>query len=185
MGPSSSLPTASPRDPSPREECGGGCCVSACLSAHPRRAAFPPSPSSQPCDRTICKLHTSHAWQLGRARATSTVSYTLPAYNYKYGTTIRHGTRSAVSSGVASMTDRLRPKPSANIDPDRVSVNRTHSLAGWTYVTACKCGVHATQEGSVRSGRHLPHDRARSAPFRRPPLTARQCRARAAHGAYM
>ena len=70
-------PTASPRDPSPREECGGGCCVSACLSAHPRRAALPPSPSSQPCDRTIRKVHTSHAWQLGRARATSTISYTL------------------------------------------------------------------------------------------------------------
>ena len=66
---------ASPRDPSPREECGGECCVSACLSAHPGRAALPPSPSSQPCNRTRCKVHTSHAWQLGRARATSTTSY--------------------------------------------------------------------------------------------------------------
>jgi hypothetical protein len=141
-------PTASPCDPSPREECGGGCCVSACLSAHPRRAAFPPSSSSQPCDRTIRKLHISHAWQLGRARATSTVSYTLPAYNYKYGTTIRHGTRSAVSSGVASMTDRLRPKPSVSIYPDRVSGNRTHALSVWTYVTACRCGVHAQWAGS-------------------------------------
>ena len=51
-------PTASPRDPSPREECGGGCCVSACLSAHPRRPAFPPSPSSRSCDCTMCVKRT-------------------------------------------------------------------------------------------------------------------------------
>ena len=129
------------------------------------------SPSSQSCcNRTMCKVHTSHAGQLGRARVTSTISYTLPAYNY---TTIRHGTRSAVSSGVASMTDRLRPKPSASIYPDRVSGNRTHALSVWTYVTACRCGVHATWEGSVRLGRHWSPKRAQSAPSRRLPPTTR------------
>jgi hypothetical protein len=53
---------------------------------------LPSTPSSQSCARTLCKAHTSHAGQLGRARVTSTVVYTLPAYNYLYGTIIRHRT---------------------------------------------------------------------------------------------
>ena len=37
-------------DPSHGEERGKGCCVSACLSAHPWRAAPPPSPTREQCD---------------------------------------------------------------------------------------------------------------------------------------
>ena len=99
-------------------------------------------------------------------------TYTKP-YIYIYtATAIRHGTCTAVSSGVASMTDRLRPKPSASIYPDRVSGNRTHALSVWTYVTARRCGVHAMREGSVRSGRHWSQKRAQSAPSRRLSHTA-------------
>ena len=63
-------------------------------------------------------------------------------------TTPPHRVRGERFSGVASMTDRLRPKPSASIYPDRVLGNRTHALSVWTYVTACKCGVHARWAGS-------------------------------------
>ena len=44
---------------------------------------------------------------------------------------------------------------------------------GRTSHTACKCGVHATREGSVRSGRHWSQKRAQSAPSRRLPPTTR------------
>ena len=82
-------------------------------------------------------------WRVGSSGGHGTVVYTLPAYflNYKYGTTIRHGTRSAVSSGVASITDRLfgRSRQRAFTLTECQVIGRTPSQFG-----CMRCPRHAS-----------------------------------------
>ena len=94
----------------------------------------------------------------------------LCTYNYQalMGTTSLHGTCSAARA-VAS-TPPLAAAAGSHL-PWQVPGYKDARTSVWTHVTVCRCGVHATREESVRSGRRRPQKRTRPAPFRRPSLT--------------
>ena len=145
-------------DPSHGEERGRGCCVSACLSAHPWRAAPPPR---QPANRAVCGPG-------GCAGGAELVPCTYDYQALYIGTTSLHRTCSAAR--VVASTPPLAAAAGSHL-PWQVPGYKDARTSVWTHVTVCRCGVHATREESVRSGRRRPQKKTRPAPFRRPSLT--------------
>ena len=136
-----------------------------------RGAAFPPAcrrtpgaprpPPRQPANRAVCGPG-------GCAGGAELVPCTYDYQALYIGTTSLHRTCSAAR--VVASTPPLAAAAGSHL-PWQVPGYKDARTSVWTHVTVCRCGVHATREESVRSGRRRPQKRTRPAPFRRPSLT--------------